>query len=99
MNEEELREYKIQRGQIEFKKVYSIYNNSQTPESEDEYADRSETPELILPLPSRYRYRIEPRCVNRNEIDRSFTDLGYIGFGNGIEIDMLDSTGNWQFIN
>ncbi|CAD8188383.1 unnamed protein product [Paramecium pentaurelia] len=90
MNDEELREYKISRGQVEFKK---------TPESEDEYADRSETPQLILPLPSRHRYRIEPRCVNRNEIDRSFTDLGYIGFGNGIEIDMLDSTGNWQFIN
>ncbi|CAD8101659.1 unnamed protein product [Paramecium sonneborni] len=90
MSDEEFREYKVQRGQVEFKKI---------AESEEEDADRSETPELILPLPSRYRYKIEPRFVNRNEIDRSFTDLGYIGFGNGIEIDMLDSTGNWQFIN
>jgi serine/threonine-protein kinase SRPK3 len=50
-------------------------------------------------LPVRRRNQIEPRVIDRKEIDRSFTDLGYIGFGDGIEIDKLDSTGNWQFIN
>ena len=28
-------------------------------------------------------------------IDRSFTDLGYIGFENGIDTNQLDSTANW----
>ena len=32
-------------------------------------------------------------------IDRSFTDLGYIGFGGGIDFSDLDRTGNWQFDN
>ncbi len=32
-------------------------------------------------------------------IDRSFTNLGYIGFGDGIDLDALDTTGNWQFDN
>ena len=43
--------------------------------------------------------RIAPRVVERKFIDRSFTDLGYIGFGDGIETELLDSTANWQFTN
>jgi serine/threonine-protein kinase SRPK3 len=43
--------------------------------------------------------RIAPRVVERKFIDRSFTDLGYIGFGDGIETELLDSTANWQFAN
>jgi serine/threonine-protein kinase SRPK3 len=30
-------------------------------------------------------------------IDRSFTDLGYIGFSDGIRLCELDTKGNWQF--
>ncbi|CAD8103906.1 unnamed protein product [Paramecium sonneborni] len=90
MNEDQYKEYKAQRGLVEFKKEV---------ESEEEYADRSESPNAILPLCNKRRYHIQPRVVDRKEIDRSFTDLGYIGFGNGIEIDLLDSTGNWQFVN
>lgn len=30
-------------------------------------------------------------------IDRSFTNLGYIGYGDGIEVEELDQTANWQF--
>jgi serine/threonine-protein kinase SRPK3 len=32
-------------------------------------------------------------------VDRSFTNLGYIGFGDGIDLEALDNTGNWQFEN
>ena len=28
-------------------------------------------------------------------VDRSFTNMGYIGFGEGIDLDALDNTGNW----
>ena len=28
-------------------------------------------------------------------IDRSFTNMGYIGFGDGIDLDALDNGGNW----
>jgi len=34
-----------------------------------------------------------------NLIDRSFTNLGYIGYGDGIDLDKLDNGGNWQFSN
>jgi serine/threonine-protein kinase SRPK3 len=30
-------------------------------------------------------------------IDRSFTDLGYIGYGTGIFLEKLDFGPNWQF--
>jgi len=30
-------------------------------------------------------------------IDRSFTDLGYIGYNDGISLHKLDSEANWQF--
>ena len=28
-------------------------------------------------------------------VDRSFTNMGYIGFGEGIDLDALDNGGNW----
>ena len=31
-------------------------------------------------------------------VDRSFTDLGYIGYCDGINLDELDSCANWQFV-
>ncbi|CAD8127938.1 unnamed protein product [Paramecium sonneborni] len=37
------------------------------------------------------------KYVDHRIIDRSFTDLGYIGYGEGINLEQLDSTGNWQF--
>ena len=30
-------------------------------------------------------------------VDRSFTDLGYLGYSTGIELCELDCQGNWQF--
>jgi hypothetical protein len=33
--------------------------------------------------------------VDRKLIDRSFTNLGYIGFGDGIDFSALDNTRNW----
>jgi serine/threonine-protein kinase SRPK3 len=30
-------------------------------------------------------------------IDRSFMDLGYIGYGEGIFLEQLDAGPNWQF--
>ncbi|EAS00244.2 kinase domain protein (macronuclear) [Tetrahymena thermophila SB210] len=37
--------------------------------------------------------------IDQNLIDRSFTNLGYIGFGDGIKLDELDQDPNWQFMN
>lgn len=31
-------------------------------------------------------------------MDRSFTDLGYIGYCDGINLEDLDSCPNWQFL-
>ena len=37
------------------------------------------------------------KLVDLRLVDRSFTDLGYIGYGDGIDMEMLDCTRNWQF--
>ena len=37
--------------------------------------------------------------INRWAIDRSFYHGGYLGFGEGINLDELDYTTNWQFSN
>ena len=34
---------------------------------------------------------------NIHLIDRSFMDLGYIGYGDGIFLEKLDAGPNWQF--
>ncbi len=39
-------------------------------------------------------YGYQPN-INRQYIDRSFTNLGYIGFGDGINFGELDNAGNW----
>jgi serine/threonine-protein kinase SRPK3 len=31
-------------------------------------------------------------------VDRSFTDLGYIGYCDGIDLEELDNCGNCQFL-
>lgn len=41
-------------------------------------------------------YEVE-KMGNIRQIDRSFTDLGYIGYGTGIFLDKLDFGPNWQF--
>ena len=33
--------------------------------------------------------------IDTKLVDRSFTNMGYIGFGEGIDLDALDNTGNW----
>lgn len=39
-----------------------------------------------------------PRVADMATIDRSFTDLGYIGFETGIDTEQLDQASNQQFI-
>lgn len=43
-------------------------------------------------------YDYKPQ-IDMNAVDRSFTNLGYIGYGDGIDLTALDNTGNWQFDN
>jgi serine/threonine-protein kinase SRPK3 len=33
--------------------------------------------------------------VDLRLIDRSFTNMGYIGYGDGIDLEELDKGGNW----
>ena len=42
-------------------------------------------------------YCNDEKKVDMRIVDRSFTNLGYIGYGEGINFDTLDQTGNWQF--
>jgi len=35
--------------------------------------------------------------ISNKLIDRSFTNMGYIGYGDGLNLEELDQTANWQF--
>jgi serine/threonine-protein kinase SRPK3 len=48
-------------------------------------------------LPWEARSKPRQRFGNIRTIDRSFTDLGYVGFCDGIDLESLDNCGNWQF--
>jgi hypothetical protein len=54
-------------------------------EYEDDSNDERDNPNKNLFIPNRYA------------IDRSFYAGGYIGYGDGIKLDELDHTANWQF--
>lgn len=38
------------------------------------------------------------RIKNIRLIDQSFTDVGYTGYSEGINLERLDSIANWQFV-
>lgn len=42
-------------------------------------------------------YGDKKQYINPKFIDRSFTNLGYIGYGDGLNLEELDQTANWQF--
>lgn len=44
-----------------------------------------------------YRKGFERKFVEVKLVDRSFTDLGYIGYCDGICLEDLDACANWQF--
>lgn len=46
----------------------------------------------------RTKPNVMPRVADMATIDRSFTDLGYIGFETGIDTEQLDQASNQQFI-
>ena len=65
-------------------------------DSELEYADGEDNDDDYDNDEDFYEYKptYDPKLI-----DRSFTNLGYIGFGDGIDLGALDNTGNWQFEN
>lgn len=42
-------------------------------------------------------YGEQKNIISNKLIDRSFTNLGYIGYGDGLNLEELDQTANWQF--
>lgn len=39
-------------------------------------------------------YNYKPN-IDMKLLDRSFTNLGYLGYGDGIDLDSIDNTANW----
>lgn len=64
-------------------------SESATNSNEDDSSDELKNPQATGCGPN--------KSYSRMIVDRSFTNLGYIGFGDGIDFDALDQTGNWQF--
>lgn len=58
--------------------------------------DNSEVDEMSEGEDEFYGYKPE---IDLKIVDRSFTNLGYIGYGDGIDLTALDNTRNWQFDN
>ncbi|CAD8117050.1 unnamed protein product [Paramecium primaurelia] len=102
MSEEEYKKYtahkrinqeqeELEQGQISEGIQPTLLTNYRRASTRSYDGSTSLTPEVEV-LPKK-----QGKYVDHRVIDRSFTDLGYIGYGEGINLEQLDSTGNWQF--
>ncbi len=67
--------------------LYEGSENNDADNESDEDLDKEDLKEMLTHKP----------LVDRRLIDRSFTNLGYIGFDEGIDFTALDNMRNWQF--
>ncbi|CAK65421.1 unnamed protein product (macronuclear) [Paramecium tetraurelia] len=99
MNDEEFRKYRNQKREDQEKEddlnimgiQNSLLSNNQRAQKRSYDGSNSQTSQQDQNIKQDGKY------VDHRVIDRSFTDLGYIGYGDGIDLEQLDSTGNWQF--
>ncbi|CAD8188156.1 unnamed protein product [Paramecium octaurelia] len=100
MNEDEFKKYNKQKKANEEVEQFdqniegiqpTLLSNYRRASTRSYDGSKSQTPQQDKVV------RKEGKYVDHRVIDRSFTDLGYIGYGDGIDLEQLDSTGNWQF--
>ncbi len=73
-------------------------SSNEAEDSELNEADSEDNEDDEQDIPDSEFYNLPPHpLVDRSFIDRSFTNLGYIGYGDGIQLEELDQTANWQF--
>ncbi|EGR29294.1 serine protein kinase, putative [Ichthyophthirius multifiliis] len=102
MNEQQYNDYmKAKQKQIDIAKLigYEIEQDKNYISSSDDHdADNEQNDNLGEDEDDSQFYDYKPN-IDRKLVDRSFTNLGYIGYGDGINFGELDNAGNWQFIN
>ena len=96
MNEEEFKNYLLNKKKLENEEP--DYLNKMDQVDSDAHGGGSEDNEnsSCSGTSSFYGHTAN---IDVKLVDRSFTNMGYIGFGEGIDLDALDNTGNWQFEN
>jgi len=97
MSEEEYEQY-IKAQQKEEAKQKELDLSSNEAQDSDIYDGENEDNKSLELDEFDSELLSQKRLPESNKIiDRSFTNLGYIGYGDGILVEDLDQTANWQF--
>ncbi len=96
MTEEEFKEYMDKKNHMsEINTIFTEYNDCDSDENDGDKED-NDFINLSVPEDEKF-YGKRSNKIDMKILDRSFCNLGYIGFGEGINLEELDSHPNWQF--
>ncbi len=70
--------------------IFMFRQSDRQIESDDFDADDDYSEDSSLEEEAQDRGKVDLRLI-----DRSFTNMGYIGYGDGIDLEELDKGGNW----
>eukprot|EP00825_Cyclidium_porcatum_P035582 TRINITY_DN3732_c0_g1_i2.p3 TRINITY_DN3732_c0_g1~~TRINITY_DN3732_c0_g1_i2.p3 ORF type:complete len:146 (-),score=37.56 TRINITY_DN3732_c0_g1_i2:194-631(-) len=97
-SEQEFNKYMQKKQLISYDQVELSGNEQPGSEINDGDSENEDESDKDMPDNDFYELPKHPKLDIRF-IDRSFTNLGYLGYGDGIEVEELDQTANWQFDN
>ena len=95
MNPKDFEKYMTKKSLLEPDKIVLSSNEAQDSEIND---GDSEDNNIIEDSESdREFYGVNKEPINFKLLERSFINAGYIGYGDGINLEGLDQDANWQF--
>ncbi|EGR29242.1 serine protein kinase, putative [Ichthyophthirius multifiliis] len=95
--ESEFQRYMAKKQLLSYDEVQLSSNEAEDSEIYD--ADSSKNTSVLQEDDDDQFYGQSEYKFDYKLIDRSFTNLGYIGYGDGIVLEDLDQNANWQFEN
>lgn len=96
MTEQEFEAYNSMKNLKQLEHEMEVQKMNLNDESDVDFADSEDNGETNFDENDSF-YKEKKQKLDMKIIDRSFCNLGYIGFGDGIDFDTLDQTRNWQF--
>jgi hypothetical protein len=98
MNENEFQSF-LKKSELAQKNHEDVKNDDNSSNKEDVDSDRHDADQEDYGLISEDPLSEDGIDFDRRFLDRSFANqkYGYIGYGDGIQLEELDIKGNWQF--
>lgn len=97
MTESEIEEFFKEKQKKIAVAVDEVQFPNETLDSDINDADEEDNDDVDEDISDTEFYGEQENKLSNKLIDRSFTNLGYIGYGEGLKLQELDQTANWQF--